>query len=288
MANLSGRPWNADRFVGPREHFLPSEALQTLLALEKRQNWHDAALISVGIDSLLRCGDLLSLRVSDVSDNQGQVREKIRWGQEKTKRAVTPILTQRSIQALQRWIEFSGKSGDDYLFTRSKGKHDKPISDDTFRKLIKRSAELIGLNPSNYSSHSLRRTKPHFMYRQGVDIAYISTLLGHKDTATTLVYLGIKEEESHHYALKYDIWKKSLHSKANMLVFERKNNLVNATEFDVFQSGLNEIVKRLDQLDASNENLIIQIKALKAEQRDFLSWVKDLLTNPSNHKHGED
>lgn len=43
----------------------------------------------------------------------------------------------------------------------------------------------------HFSSHTLRRTFGRLMYRSGVPVATISKLLGHEDTSTTLLYIGV-------------------------------------------------------------------------------------------------
>lgn len=173
MTDTDIRPWNADRAVGPREHFYPSEAWDMLHKLQLEHNWHDCALLTVGIDSLLRCVDLLKLQVCDVTDRYGVVREEIYHRQKKTKYTVGPTLTPQAIKALQKWIKVSGKKPHHYLFTRTKPIDGLPIGDSAFRDAIKRWCHQINLDPTRYSTHSLRRTKPHYMFRDGVDIAYI-------------------------------------------------------------------------------------------------------------------
>jgi hypothetical protein len=277
MTQPTGSSWNSRRIVGSREHFAPSEAWNILQKLKAREDWHDAALLTVGIDSLLRCSDLLRLRVRDVVDQSGKVTETINFRQRKNKRNVAPALTKTARDELQKWIDISGKQPTDFLFTRRKSADSNPIDDGWSRDVIKGWAELIYLDPTPYSSHSLRRTKPHFMYRRGVDIAYISTLLGHKDTSTTLVYLGIKDEEAQYHALKHDIWNKAQHPKTSKYGQPRKHHSVRTQDFWVFEVGQAEIAQRLDQLSASNENLTNIINQLLAENQRLTSSVSRLL-----------
>ena len=135
-----------------------------------------------------------------------KIRTALIWRQQKTGANVTPTLTPFAREALQRWIAVSGKEAGDFLFTRSKTPGGGPISASTYRRVVKSWAETTGLDPAEYSSHSIRRTKPIFMYRSGCPIADISKLLGHRSIDVTLHYLGITAEHLRAQALKYDVF----------------------------------------------------------------------------------
>ena len=69
--------------------------------------------------------------------------------------------------------------------------------------------EAIGLDPTSYSSHSLRRTKPgRHGDRRGVTITVLQLLLGHKAPETTIRYLGLNVLEAQDIALKHDLFAK--------------------------------------------------------------------------------
>lgn len=52
------------------------------------------------------------------------------------------------------------------------------------------------LDPGDYSSHSLRRTKAAFVYAQTSNIEVVRELLGQKSTAETSAYLGIDHRQA--------------------------------------------------------------------------------------------
>ena len=116
------------------------------------------------------------------------------------------VLTELSRNALAVWIAVSGKQPEDYLFTRRKDVHGPPIGSSAFRLAIKKRARDIGLDPTDRSGHSLRRSKAISMYNRGCPIADISKLLGHKDIATTMHYLGITDAHLRAQAEKYDVF----------------------------------------------------------------------------------
>src|SRR5436190_6280346 len=70
------------------------ESLQLIRASLKAQGAsRDLALLTTGVDTMLRCGDLLRLRVSDVRDHIGGIRERFNVIQEKTGASVQVTLT---------------------------------------------------------------------------------------------------------------------------------------------------------------------------------------------------
>ena len=280
--------WNSGRSVGPRERLDPPDICALVHTFQLHEEWHDLCLFALGIDSMLRCSDLLTLKVKDITDRYGVVVQTFNWKQDKTDNGVAPALTPTTRNVCTKWIKVSGKSPNDFLFTRTKSKDDVPITDDTYRKRVKKWLESIHIDPTDYSTHSLRRSKPHFMFRRGVKIEYISELLGHKDTSTTYRYLGITKEEAQKYALENDIYKKSLHLKSTRLISQRKHQSVRTQDYDVFLATQTEILNRLKTLEASNEKILSEVQAVRMENRAILACIKDLLTSSSKPNHGKD
>ena len=66
---------------------------------------------------MLRSSNLRFLTVGDVADSQRIVREECSITQQKTKKTVTFNLGKTTREALQTWIEVSGKQGEEYLFS---------------------------------------------------------------------------------------------------------------------------------------------------------------------------
>ena len=200
-------PWNKGRSVGQRLAFMPDEIRAIDDILIAQENLHDRCLFMVATDSFLRCGDLLNLKVRDVLTSTGLVRESFSWRQQKTNQNVSPVLTRQTREACSVWIKSADKLANHYLFTRHKPIDGKPISDTCYRKLVKVWAEFIGLDGDQYSTHSLRRSKPTWLYNQGVSVEDLSQLLGHQSTDATLHYLGLTLAKAQAQALKYDIFK---------------------------------------------------------------------------------
>jgi integrase len=182
------------------------ESLQLIRASLKAQGaTRDLALLSTGVDTMLRCGDLLRLRVSDVRDHMGGIRERFSVMQDKTGASVQVTLTPKTREALADLIQAEAKWFEDYLFTPEGKPHDRHISEVLLRRIVKGWAKIAHLDPRRYSGHSLRRSKAVFVYRETRNVAAVSRMLGHSSLAHTLGYLGVREDEVFDLARKFDI-----------------------------------------------------------------------------------
>lgn len=55
---------------------------------------------------------------------------------------------------------------------------------------------LIGLDPTVYGTHSLRRTKATLIYRRTKNLRAVQLLLGHTKLESTVRYLGIEVDDA--------------------------------------------------------------------------------------------
>lgn len=196
--------------MGPRTHLEVSEAQAIATYLSTPTAQRDQALFLTAIDTMLRCSDLLALRVRDVQRANGQIKARLQVGQKKTRRTVHPALTRRTRQALALFLRQTKKRRNDFLFTAQRDPHGLAISAAYYRELIKAWVTVIGLDPTNYSTHSLRRTKPVWMWRHGdrrqVTITVLQLLLGHQSPDSTVRYLGLDVLEAQDIALEHDLF----------------------------------------------------------------------------------
>jgi len=154
----------------------------------------DYLLFVFGINSALRISDLLSLRVKDVFNDEGEIKEsfKIRIG--KTKREMKILINESVRKALKYYFDKEKFPGpNDYLFKTHTGQ-----KLDRIRAwvLIKKWVKAVGLDPANYGTHTLRKTWGYHSRKNfGIPIELISEKLGHKSNAVTKRYIGISQEE---------------------------------------------------------------------------------------------
>lgn len=186
---------NKSKMRGKMAPFTREQLGAIRTTLQNQLKLRDLALFNTGIDTMLRGGDLVSLRVRDVLE-AGNIRETFTWQQEKTGMPVHCSLGDATRKSLRAWIATANLAPHDHLFPRSHSPGGVGISDAMLRLLIKGWVEAIGLNPEHYSGHSLRRTKAAIAYKSGISLEHIRRSLGHASISHTQEYLGITDADA--------------------------------------------------------------------------------------------
>jgi len=84
--------------------------------------------------------------------------------------------------------------------------HDRPhISTRQHGRLVRDWVTAIGLEPSGYGTHSMRRTKAAEIYRKTGNRSAVQLLLGHTKVDSTVRYLGVELEDALSIAERIDI-----------------------------------------------------------------------------------
>ena len=187
-------PWNKGKLVGQKLPLKLQEiwAIRTRLQIENQ--YRDLALFNLAIDSKLRACDLLKMRVSDVS-NGGQVSSRAMILQKKTQRPVQFEIMPRTRSAISQWIQVANLGRRAYLFP-SRPRRRSHLSTRQYARLVESWISSIGLDPSAYGTHSLRRTKASLIYRRTKNLRAVQLLLGHAKLDSTIRYLGIEIDDA--------------------------------------------------------------------------------------------
>ena len=64
---------------------------------------------------------------------------------------------------------------------------------------------MIGLDPTLYGTHSLRRTKASLIYRRTKNLRAVQLLLGHTKLESTVRYLEIEVDDALEIAEQTDV-----------------------------------------------------------------------------------
>lgn len=84
--------------------------------------------------------------------------------------------------------------------------HGSPhLSTRQYSRLVRGWVSAIGLDPSGYRTHSLRRTKAAVIYRKTGNLRAVQLLLGHTKIDSTVRYLGVELEDALSIAEKIEI-----------------------------------------------------------------------------------
>ncbi len=167
-------------------------AIRVRLQIGRRSR--DLALFNLAIDSKLRGCDLVALKVRDVAPS-GTVASRAIVLQRKTGRPVQFELTEQTRAAVSSWIATARLRHDQYLFP-SRIVASPHLSTRQYARIVRRWVASIGLEPSTYGTHTMRRTKATLIYRRTRNIRAVQLLLGHTKLESTVRYLGIEVDDA--------------------------------------------------------------------------------------------
>lgn len=196
-------PWNKGKLIGPKPPLRPKHvwAIRTKLQLEKRVR--DLALFNLAIDSKLRGCDVVAIRVEDVAP-RGYAVDRAIVRQKKTGRPVKFELTDQTREALDAYIREYRREVGRWLFA-GRGEPERHLTTRQYARLLGEWLASVGLDPTMYGTHSLRRTKATLIYKRTGNLRAVQLLLGHTKIESTVRYLGIEVDDALEIAEQVDV-----------------------------------------------------------------------------------
>jgi len=190
----SREPWNKGKLIGQKSPLKLKDiwAIRFHLQLDKRIR--DLALFNLAIDSKLRGCDLVDLRVRDIAHGN-QIMSRAIVMQQKTQRPVQFELTEQTREAVTAWITKANLNSEQYLFP-SRLRKSSHITTRQYARIVHRWVGTIGLDPADYGTHTMRRTKATLIYRRTKNLRAVQLLLGHSNLESTVRYLGIEVDDA--------------------------------------------------------------------------------------------
>ncbi len=187
-------PWNKGKLIGQKPPLKLKEIWSIRIRLQLANNIRDLVLFNLAIDSKLRSCDRVKLKVRDIAHGT-QVLNRAMIMQQKTHQPVQFEIPEQTRDAVSIWIKNANLNSNDYLF-KSRYKGSPHISTRQYARIIDRWVSSIGLDPVNYGTHSIRRTKVSLIYRRTKNLRAIQLLLGHTKLESTVRYLGIEVDDA--------------------------------------------------------------------------------------------
>jgi integrase len=195
--------WNKGKLTGAKSPLRPRHVwgIRTKLQIERRTR--DLALFKLAIDSKLRGCDVVALKVDDVAPH-GYAVDRATVRQKKTGHPVRFEITEQTRHAVDEYITTSGKKPGEFLFGRQR-RSGQCMSTRQYARLVAGWIESVGLDPSSFGTHSLRRTKATLIYRRTGNLRAVQLLLGHTKIESTVRYLGIEVDDALAIAEQVDV-----------------------------------------------------------------------------------
>jgi len=187
-------PWNKGKLIGQKAPLKLKEIWAIRVRLELSQRTRDLALFNLAIDSKLRACDLVKLKVRDISHGD-RVTSRAIVMQQKTGRPVQFEITEQTRKSVTEWIKASELKSDAFLFP-SRIHNSVHLSTRQYARIVNDWVEEIGLDSTNYGTHTMRRTKPTLIYRRTKNLRAVQLLLGHTKLESTVRYLGIEVDDA--------------------------------------------------------------------------------------------
>jgi len=163
----------------------------------------DLALFNLAVDSKLRGCDVVSIRVEDIAP-RGYAVDRASVRQKKTGHAVKFELTDLTRQALDDYLKATGRQPGQFLFP-GRDKSDRNMTTRQYARLLSEWLAGIGLDPLQFGTHSLRRTKATLIYKKTGNLRAVQLLLGHTKIESTVRYLGIEVDDAIAIAEQVDV-----------------------------------------------------------------------------------
>ena len=170
------------------------ENVQPLRTAEEIKNMREALaqtndaernllLFNIGINTGLRIGDIVKLRIEDVKGRSSIV---IREGKTKKPRTVY-------LDAIMADIAdyLTDKPSEGWLFPSRKG--DGHITTTQAYRILADAGKRC--NYDYVGTHTLRKTFGYHYYQRTKDVAALMEIFNHSDQATTKRYIGIRDDE---------------------------------------------------------------------------------------------
>jgi integrase len=196
-------PWNKGKLTGAKPPLRPKHVWSIRTKLEIDGRIRDLAMFNLAIDSKLRGCDVVAVRVEDVAAG-GYTADRATVRQKKTGQPVRFELSEQTRQAIDDYLRAANKRSGEFLFTGRRGPN-RSLTTRQYARLVSEWIGSVGLDPRQFGTHSLRRTKAALIYRRTGNLSAVQLLLGHTKIESTVRYLGIEVDDALAIAEQVDV-----------------------------------------------------------------------------------
>ena len=174
--------------VQPIREIKKIETMKKILRASGKRN---EMLFVLGINSALRVSDLLGLKVGDVVDEAGKVKEAVYLNERKTGKSKAFPLNDAAKKIIGEYVEEVKPDREAPLFPSRKGS--KAISRVQAWEILSEAAKEVEIE--HVGTHTLRKTFGYHIYMRTNNLGLVQKLLNHRSSGETLRYIGIEQDE---------------------------------------------------------------------------------------------
>lgn len=187
-------------------NYLTIEEVDQLFGFEikSKNDVRNRTMLELMYSSGLRVSEIINLRLNDIN----LIHKTIKVIGKGSKERIV-LFNEYTKEYLENYLNscrdlFLKGRPCDYLFVNI---HAKPISRQSFWKIIKQIAKKQGMRPEGISPHTLRHSFATHMLENGAQLRVVQELLGHSDISTTQKYthLNVKYLEDKYNQVFEDI-----------------------------------------------------------------------------------
>jgi site-specific recombinase XerD len=176
--------------VRPVLGYLTGQEVEAILAALRVDRWsgqRDCLLLTTMYNTGARVSEILSARVTDLSDNG---THRLTLHGKGRKERVVPLMKQTA-RRLRAWVHENELTAQSPLFPNARGTvMTRSAVEKRLAVAVKVAAERCqSLRNRTVTPHTLRHTTAMHLLQSGVDLAVIALWLGHEELSTTHLYM---------------------------------------------------------------------------------------------------
>lgn len=153
-----------------------------------RDDLRASAYFNISVNSGIRVGDLLAMRLEHVTWNEGLAT--LEWKESKTGKRREVPLNQLASASLTRWLAVR-PCKTDFIFVGTRGRQRSAY----YSTLLKSWCEAVGYTSSRISNHSCRKSFVRVNIERGANLVVMQKMLNHSTPAQTLEYACIMDSD---------------------------------------------------------------------------------------------
>jgi len=173
--------------------FLTPKELLAVLKVARAHSLRDWLTITIQFNHALRPSEVCAIKMDDIKKGSLTVQRM-----KGSKLTTQPLRSHRGqplldeVRGISEWCKVRPQDSGSALLCSAKG---SAITAKHYNFLFKKYARLAGLPESKTHPHIVRHSAATIMARQGIDIGWIQTHLGHTSITSTAIYTHLNSEE---------------------------------------------------------------------------------------------